>query len=119
MMKKSLFGTLNHRRRNMKTYTFICSDDDEQTTTTVEFFTDSDMWSGYDGPMWKFFDFLKGTGFVFGNDDHIGVERDGKFISASDPFPQFSYTSAIDENDWDEDDECDGNSTCCNCKDWD
>lgn len=58
----------------MKHYTFECVDDDNETRTVVEFSTENPSWMGYDGPMWKFFDFLKGQGFVFDSGDQIGVD---------------------------------------------
>jgi hypothetical protein len=68
-----------------KVYSFECFDDDDQTKTVVQFETESDTWSGYDGPMWKFFDFLKGCGFVFDHEAQIGVvNKEGNFVSASE-----------------------------------
>ena len=71
-----------------KTYRFECVDTDDDTghttNTIVEYDTDCDMWSTYDGPMHKFFEFLKGCGFVFDLNTQIGVQcEDGKFESAS------------------------------------
>ena len=67
-----------------KRYSFECYDEDDNTTTRVEFDTENDSWSGYDGPMWKMFDFLKGCGYVFGVNDQIGVMDDeGDFRPAS------------------------------------
>lgn len=70
----------------MRHYTFECVDEENNTRTVVEFSTENDVWSGYDGPMWKFFDFLKGTGYVFDIEDQIGVmsETFGGFRSASE-----------------------------------
>lgn len=59
----------------MKTYRFECYDSEESSTTVVEFTTENDAWSGFDGPMHKFFNFLKGCGFVFNLEDDIGVVR--------------------------------------------
>lgn len=71
-----------------KTYRFECIDRDDDTgmctTTSVDFETDCDMWSTYAGPMQKFFEFLKGCGFVFDINTQIGVQREsGEFESAS------------------------------------
>lgn len=72
----------------MKTYRFECYDDEDRSTVTVEFTTDNDAWSGYEGPMYNFFNFLKGCGYVFGIEDEIGVlkVRDGEahFVGAND-----------------------------------
>jgi hypothetical protein len=68
----------------MKTYRFECIDTDDQTRTVVEFTTESDCWSGYDGPMYKFHDFLRGCGFCFNLNDEIGIMNDnGEFNSAN------------------------------------
>lgn len=68
----------------VKRYTFECYDGDDQTTTSVSFETENDAWSGYDGPMWKFFDFLKGCGYVFDINDRLGVlDEDDQFQSAN------------------------------------
>jgi hypothetical protein len=62
---------------------------DGSVKVTVEVESDeSDAWSGHSGPMWNFFDFLKGCGFIFNPSDEIGIMRyneDGttEFISAS------------------------------------
>lgn len=66
-----------------KTYTFTVTDDgydvDETTyqgsteTTVKSLTTDSDTWTGYDGPVYAFFQFLKGIGFVFDNEAKLGV----------------------------------------------
>lgn len=68
-----------------KTYVFECHDDDEDTHTSVSFTTNNECWSGFDGPMWKFLDFLKGAGFVFSNEAKIGVMNNnfGSFESAT------------------------------------
>lgn len=68
----------------IKEYTFTCYDSEDKTTTSVEFNTDNDCWDGYDGPMSKFFDFLKGCGFVFRINDQLGIlDSKGNFRSAS------------------------------------
>ncbi len=73
-----------------KTYRFECIERDDETcattTTLVEIDgTEKDAWSGFDGPMYKFFDFLRGCGFVFGTNSQIGVMTDkGKFEPAAD-----------------------------------
>lgn len=65
----------------MAYYKFEC--DDEGTITTVEFDTENPCWSGYDGPVWKFFDFLKGCGFVFDKEDMMGIMvKEGVFKGA-------------------------------------
>jgi hypothetical protein len=74
-----------------KTYRFECIDRDDETgmcsTTSVDYETECDMWSTYDGPMYKFFEFLKGCGFVFDLNTRIGVQtKDGEFESASDGY---------------------------------
>ena len=73
----------------MKTYTFTCYDSNPEgfgTQTSISFTTECDTWSGYEGPMFKFFDFLKGCGFVFDINKEIGVLdlRTGEFVSASE-----------------------------------
>ncbi len=74
----------------MKRYTFTCIDTDTNTNTEVSFDTECDLWSTYDGPMWKFFDFLKGCGFVFGTSDEIGVlTKKGNFRAASEDFSSY------------------------------
>jgi hypothetical protein len=68
-----------------KRYSFECYDEDDQTTTRVDFETENDAWSGYDGPMWKFFDFLKGCGFVFDMSSTIGImDQNDEFSGAND-----------------------------------
>lgn len=69
-------------------YRFECVDRDDETgrdtTTSLEYETDCDTWSSYDGPMSKFFEFLKGTGFIFDVNTKIGVMKDdGEFESAT------------------------------------
>ena len=60
-------------------YTFICEEIDDDTKfvkkTTKEFMTDDDTWTGDDGPMYNFFLFLKGIGFLFSPSDVIGVMK--------------------------------------------
>lgn len=69
----------------MKHYTFTCHDDESGTTTTCDLSTESDLWSGFDGPMWRFFDFLRGCGFVFHHNSNIGIiDEDGDFRSAGE-----------------------------------
>jgi hypothetical protein len=73
-----------------KRYEFVCYDDEDQTRTVVEFETESDAWSGYNGPMYNFFNFLKGCGFVFHHNTEIGVVKEtGEFVAAADPFPSY------------------------------
>ena len=68
----------------MKTYRFECHDEDN-SSTTLTFSTENDAWSGFDGPMWKFFDFLKGCGYVFDIHTQIGVkDRDDTFRTAAE-----------------------------------
>lgn len=68
-----------------KTYSFSCYDDEDNCTVSFSYDTKSDSWIGSEGPVWKFFDFLKGCGFVFGNESTIGVmDKDGKFIDADE-----------------------------------
>lgn len=60
----------------MITYRFEAFDDEANTQTSAEFKTENATWSGYDGPMWKFFDFLKGNGFVFDiHDEPVVMNR--------------------------------------------
>jgi hypothetical protein len=67
----------------MKNYRFECYDGDDKTSTIVEFDTECDAWSGFDGPMYKFFTFLKGCGFVFDMETEIGVvDKTGDFSPA-------------------------------------
>ena len=69
----------------MKTYTFECYDSEDRVTTKVEFSTQNAAWSGYDGPVSKFFDFLKGCGFVFRINDQLGImSQKGDFTSSID-----------------------------------
>lgn len=75
----------------MKYYKFESYDDESQTTTTVEFKTESDRWSGYDGPMFKFMDFLRGNGYMFDINSEIGVmtypkHKEPEFVSSIDRF---------------------------------
>lgn len=66
-------------------FEFVEYTGDQESKTIVEFTTDNESWSGYDGPMWKFFEFLKGCGFVFDSNVEIGVmEEDGEFRSATE-----------------------------------
>lgn len=62
-----------------KKYTFGVEETDEAgkvVSTKVHCFTtDSDTWSGFEGPMYNFFQFLRGEGFGFGKDAEIGVMR--------------------------------------------
>jgi hypothetical protein len=73
-----------------KTYRFECVDTDDETgetTTTIVEVNNSDCetWSGYNGPMYKFYDFLRGCGFIFGVNTQIGVMTDeGEFSPAGD-----------------------------------
>jgi hypothetical protein len=69
----------------MKTYKFESYDEDSNVKTVVEFDTESDMWSGYEGPMYNFFNFLKGSGFVFDLEDSIGImQGNGDFKAAAE-----------------------------------
>lgn len=61
----------------MKTYTYTCYDSEEGTTTTIELNTENDCWHGYNGPVYAFFKFLRGCGFVFGVNDELGVMKHG------------------------------------------
>jgi len=60
-----------------KKYTFHVEEFDKNgkvvSTKMHTFTTEGDAWSGFDGPMYNFFDFLKGEGFVFHPNDEIGV----------------------------------------------
>ena len=72
-----------------KSYKFECTDIDAETgsTTTIKMrhTTNCDTWSGYDGPMHKFFLFLQANGFVFNANDQIGIMTEyGNFKPASD-----------------------------------
>lgn len=68
----------------MKTYTFTCTDTEDSSRVSVTFDTDNDAWSGYNGPMWMFFNFLKGCGYVFDSEAEIGVTTGDKFESATE-----------------------------------
>lgn len=69
----------------MRQYSFSCYDQDEQKTTTIEFSDENDAWSGSSGPLYNFFNFLKGCGYLFNVDDNIGIMREnGTFIDAFD-----------------------------------
>lgn len=69
----------------MKTYRFECYDTEAKSTVTMEFDTDVDTWTGFDGPMYRFFEFLKGNGFVFHHEAQIGVlDSNGEFIGADE-----------------------------------
>lgn len=57
----------------IKHYKFECYDEETKTEVKVEFSTDNDAWCGHDGPMWQFFNFLKGCGYVFDMEAMIGV----------------------------------------------
>jgi hypothetical protein len=69
-------------------YRFECNEYDENGaytgSTTKVFRTDTDSWSGYDGPMWGFFEFLKGCGFVFDVEAMIGVMKDNEEFTGAD-----------------------------------
>ena len=60
------------------TYRFECYTP-EGKHITMEFNTENPCWSGLNSPMFNFFDFLKGCGYVFNVNDQIGVmtEDDG------------------------------------------
>lgn len=89
---KSLYNIILSERNMTKHYTFTCYDSEEKTTTEVAFNTDSDMWSGFDGPMYKFFCFLLGNGFVFETGSEIGIVKpNGQFVSAT---PDWLYEGA-------------------------
>ncbi len=65
-------------------YTFTCIDEENNVRTEVSFETENDCWGGHDGPMCKFFDFLKGCGFVFDLNTEIGIMREnGTFEPAA------------------------------------
>lgn len=66
----------------MKHYYFEMIDDESKNKVVVEFSTESDAWTGYDGPMYQFMNFLKGCGFVFYNNEVIGVADENTFRSA-------------------------------------
>lgn len=59
----------------MKTYRFECYDSEQKKQINVEFCTESESWSGFDGPVYEFFNFLKGCGYVFYPEDELGVMR--------------------------------------------
>jgi hypothetical protein len=66
-----------------KHYEFVAYDDEDKKEVKISFTTESDTWTGYDGPMYEFFNFLKGAGFVFDINTQIGVmDKDGEFTSA-------------------------------------
>ena len=69
-----------------KTYRFESYDEDDKTVVKYEFDTDSPLWSGFDGPMFHFFNFLKGCGFCFGLEDQIGIADENEFKSATAEF---------------------------------
>ena len=57
-------------------YTFICEQTSEEgLVTTVKSINVSpeSAWSGYDGPLYNFYLFLQGVGFLFDIDDEVGV----------------------------------------------
>lgn len=67
----------------MKTYKFTCVDHDDDSKTTVEFTTEDEAWSGYNGPMWMFYNFLKGCGYIFDINSELGILDDaGEFHPA-------------------------------------
>lgn len=56
-----------------------------ESRITYEFSPSVETWSGYDGPMHQFFNFLKGCGFLFGVNSEIGViDKNGEFRGAVD-----------------------------------
>lgn len=68
-----------------KHYRFECIDDEDSTSTIVEFSTENDSWHGYDGPVYKFHDFLKGCGFIFDINTEIGfMDEDGQFENSTE-----------------------------------
>ena len=58
-------------------YKFTCTEYDEETgsekVVTVEINPQHDAWSGFDGPVYEFFNFLKGCGFIFENNAQLGI----------------------------------------------
>lgn len=56
-----------------KHYSFECYDDEDKSTVRVEFETESDAWSGYEGPAYRFKLFLQGCGFVFDKECQIAI----------------------------------------------
>lgn len=76
-----------------KKYTFVVEETDEDgevaSTKIHTFTTDSDAWSGFEGPMYNFFDFLKGVGYSFFSNAEIGVKctlpnGEEEFMSATE-----------------------------------
>lgn len=62
-----------------KKYMFAVEELDEDgnvvSTKVHTFTTEHEAWSGFEGPMYNFFQFLRGEGFGFGKDAEIGVMR--------------------------------------------
>lgn len=68
----------------MKEYTFTASDSDSETPSYIEhrFSTEEDSWFPIAE---QFFMFLKGQGYVFGDDSVLGVmDQHGKFCDPSE-----------------------------------
>lgn len=65
-----------------RSYRFECYDSEDRTSVNLEFTTDAETWSGFDGPMCKFMDFLRGCGYVFEINAEIGVMDEDGFSSA-------------------------------------
>jgi hypothetical protein len=80
-----------------KTYKFKSYDSEDDVTVSMEFTTENDAWSGYDGPMWQFFNFLKGNGFVFNHNSEIGVMIDDEFRSATDDSSPINLFYSVSE----------------------
>lgn len=51
---------------------------------SMEFSTENRSWSGLNGPMSNFFDFLKGCGYIFNANDQIGVMGDDNVFNSAD-----------------------------------
>ena len=81
----------------MAKYTFTCETDGVKITHELN--TESDRWGGIDGPIYNFFNFLKGAGFVFDIETELGVmkyDADGEctFVSCTDPIFNDGYPYA-------------------------
>ncbi len=68
-----------------KHYSFECYDDEDNVTTRVELKTENVCWDGFDGPVYSFFNFLKGCGFIFGTNTQMGVSTSKNVFRSATP----------------------------------
>jgi len=89
-----------------RVYDFRCTSYEDgigETTVSTSLTTENDSWSGFDGPVYEFFNFLKGCGFVFDIHSELGVRTlhseqlaEDSFMS-SVPLDELKFESYKDE----------------------